>query len=239
MKLLPQFALGVCLLWSTTGLADNDAPKEVLRMGISGEFKVLYQGYLRFTQQLFKELGWELVPVELPTARTVYAANSGELDGDLFRVRQTAEQYPNLILVPTSFYTQQFFLYVFPEAQCPSPDHLEQIKMGRLLGAVVFDYFPEEIRRNLIDVPSLQSYLNMLGAGRLDAIPLSTELYNALHYAKGMTLKRCDDLAIFESTVHIFLHRKHEDKVAELDRLLQAHQKELESITIYEGLMKK
>ena len=58
----------------------------------------------RIEQQLktaYLQLGYKMRVQRLPAGRSLMMTNAGEFDGELFRIAEIAEQYPNLLQVPT------------------------------------------------------------------------------------------------------------------------------------------
>ncbi len=57
----------------------------------------------RVSQEAFRRVGVELRLVNLPSERSLMAANEGEVDGEGLRVAGLGEQYPNLVRVPERY----------------------------------------------------------------------------------------------------------------------------------------
>ena len=78
------------------------AAADALTLGRQAEDSLVSDISQRIVTEAIARAGLQLVFKRLPLPRSVEAANDGEIDGDLHRIREVVAQFPNLMLVPTA-----------------------------------------------------------------------------------------------------------------------------------------
>ena len=86
-----------CLVNSTT-LART--PERLVFSGIEGS--VNSEISMQVLERAYQQLGIAVVYKPLPGERSLHTSNSGEVDGEVFRIANVSKKYTNLIQIPTS-----------------------------------------------------------------------------------------------------------------------------------------
>lgn len=55
--------------------------------------------------EAYRRLGYDLKVYKMPASRSLFMANRGEVDGELFRVDNIDKAYPDLVKVPVDLYS--------------------------------------------------------------------------------------------------------------------------------------
>ncbi|KQP38892.1 ABC transporter substrate-binding protein [Pseudorhodoferax sp. Leaf274] len=117
----------------------------------------------------FERLGIRHEFVRLPLLRLLEMANEGQLDGDIGRIRDVAERYANLRLVPTPICQADVAMY----GRSPGFDKLSRADIASLrIGIVrgVFLLSKHTRAMNVVEAQNFESMAAMLAGGRIDAV---------------------------------------------------------------------
>jgi len=98
MRRIVLFLIAVSLVW----LASARAESPVLTIS-SNNTPMDRLALQELSREALRRLGYELNLVNLPSERSLVAANAGEVDGEGLRVPGLQQQYPNLIQIPERF----------------------------------------------------------------------------------------------------------------------------------------
>ncbi|ABC30833.1 hypothetical protein HCH_04123 [Hahella chejuensis KCTC 2396] len=218
-------ALSVLWLWTcamTSAYAAPDA-REVLRIGANDEIAQLYAPYQKFVEAAFQDTPWRIEWVNLPLARSIRAANEGSIDGDFIRIKDVTEIYSNLVAVPWPLNRQRFYLFIPTTLDCPDTSNIDKLVVGKLLGISAYDHFPENIKRNMVFSPNLESYVNMAMAHRIDGIAITDDHYKKISKKFDVDLKKCSDHMLYEAVTYMMLNIKHRDKIPRIVEAFSKH----------------
>ncbi|MDX1802274.1 MAG: hypothetical protein R3303_15185, partial [Marinobacter sp.] len=92
-KMITSFLLGLWLCTPPASWADELVFSSIEKTPIT----LLAE---RLLSRAYRELGYTIRLVFMPSRRALMVANSGRVDGELFRVAGVERAFPNLIAVP-------------------------------------------------------------------------------------------------------------------------------------------
>ncbi|MFC0118089.1 hypothetical protein [Pseudoalteromonas xiamenensis] len=115
----------------------------------------------------YRNLGIDVKIVDFNHRSALVAANEGELDGQLARIEQVGDIYPNLIRVP-------FSLYAF---NLQALKHCKKCALNDLKSLVITEGYPvmenylqhHPFSGNLVRVKKISTQLNLLSQQKVDA----------------------------------------------------------------------
>jgi polar amino acid transport system substrate-binding protein len=170
--------------------------------------------------QAFERAGIELKVARLPLLRSIESANLGETDGDMMRIADVAERYPNLVRVPTPLARADVVLYVRAGATQHLPrEQLGKLSVGYTRGTFILMKHAGGLRT--VEVGSVDQVFNMLAAGRIDAgLATYLDAEQALQRLELGEVVRWAQVWASEP-VHLFLHRSRAQWVPVIDAALQ------------------
>ena len=66
---------------------------------------------IRVIEEAYRRLGMSMAVNYLPGERSLYSANNGEMDGELYRRLGMERDYPNLIILPVPLLTYEIVIF--------------------------------------------------------------------------------------------------------------------------------
>ena len=187
--------------------------------------------------QAFERAGIELKVARLPLLRSLAFANLGETDGDMMRIADIVDRYPNLVRVPTPVAHADVVLYVRAGTthQLP-PEQLGKLSVGYTRGTFILLKHATGLR--MVEVVSVDQVFSMLAAGRIDAgLATYLDAEQALQRLElGEVVRGAQVLA--SEPVYLFLHRSRAQWVPVIDAALQQMAREGVVERIYRDVSK-
>lgn len=204
------------LLISHTALAKSEQILFFSALG-DGPKYVLKEAYSRLNIAIKVKL--------MSGERALWMANEGIADGDLIRIANIHQRYPNLLMVPTPvFFIEQVAFtkkIVFPVNgwESLSPYHI-----GTIIGMKVVEDATKGM--NVVTFSSYQQVLQSVHNGQTDIGVLPR--INTLMEIKKLQLTDINILepSIMSIPLYHYLHNKHKDLLPKLEQVLQTMEKE-------------
>lgn len=172
--------------------------------------------------EAFRRLGLEFKLVNLPSERSLHAANQGEVDGEGLRVAGLAAQYPNLVQVPERFLGVSFVAF----AKDPSIridqgwDSLKPYSVAHIIGWKMFEANAVAARVvNKVDKP--EQLFRMLEGDRVQLALYTRADGQTLLRSLGMRDIVALSPALKDVDLYLYLHRRHEALVPRLAQVLR------------------
>jgi hypothetical protein len=176
----------------------------------------------RIADRLFSLAGACAEILSMPNNRLAAMTDSGELDGEAFKVSTYVDQHPVLTAVPTPVYSFAGNLY-WPGGT--GEPHGQEIIVGVMLGQL----WPKEAaaRNDLstFDVRSYDQMIEMTHSGRLQGFIMAAEAFSVFRprydFLEGYKTKQ-----VAEVPLHLVVAKGHLDLVPALDqavKTLKAH----------------
>lgn len=129
----------------------------------------------QFSQALLNEaytrLGIPVDFIDVPFGRSLIESNRGVLAGEIARVLQVTEQFPNLVTVPYVLFDTEVYLYI-NQQQCKNCT-LENVKsLAFVRGSLIVEDLLKQLpaSRRVISSGTLESTKNLFLYKRVDAV---------------------------------------------------------------------
>lgn len=212
-------------LISLIGFSQVAAAREIVVSTFSGPSELVLSAETCM-REAYRRLGHSLRVIRFPGERSLITANSGLVDGELFRVSGIDNLYSNLSRIPLPIFTIE--MVVFTKEKFFQVDGWKSLKpytigYRRGLKAIEFnlsaDYQAES-------ATTYEQVFLMLDTGRFDiAIGSRTSGMQMIHRLK------IDDISILEppldsTKIYHYLHVKNKDLIESLTRVLEQMEKE-------------
>lgn len=174
------------------------------------------------SQEAFQRLGIEFKLVNLPSERSLVAANQGEIDGEGLRVAGLGAQYPNLIQVPERYIGISFVAFA-KDATINLDNGWDSLKPYRVAFITGWKMFEANAAGakviNKVDKP--EQMFRMLDSGRID-LALYTRT-DGVALARSLGLMSIAPLfpALKDVEMFLYLNKKHEALVPRLAKALR------------------
>jgi polar amino acid transport system substrate-binding protein len=173
--------------------------------------------------EAYQQLGIKVHIEQFPSKRSLLMSNTGQVDGEVCRVKGIEKEYSNLLRVPVTL--QSFDAVVFTKKQGLSIlgwDDLQPYRIGLMRGAVLAHQLTKGM--SVHSGSTLEQLLLMLEMDRLDVI--ITERNMGLHVIKQLQL---EGITIIEPPLITFnsyhyVHKQHAALIPNLVKVLQKMQ---------------
>jgi len=206
----------------------TEPPLKTITLSTSLTAKPMHERGIPSVNQLyrsFEALGYRLEVVFHPSLRSLTLANTGLVDGELGRPAAIAYQYSNLLKSDLAFSRIEAGVYTLGDRATKSwrsPD-IKVLGLGR--GSIFLSSAMQTELQNarLQLTSSADQGLQMLNAGRLDAMLLSRMEFEALSLQRPRLTKKLIKLPPELPTVpiYIYLHKRHKDLLPDLTEQLR------------------
>lgn len=189
-------------------------------------------------KQAYQRLGLDLVVKKLPGERSLYSANNGETDGELYRKIGMERDYPNLMIVPVPLLTYEIVIFTqAAEFVVNGWESLRPFVIGYVKGIKIIEQNTDGMRVEHA-ATMRQAFLKM-NLGRTDIVVANRAsglaVLKELHMNDVRVLK--PSLASF--AVFHYLHKKHEDLVPKLTAALKQMQNDKTIENMQKEVMRK
>ena len=170
-------------------------------------------------RKAYSKLGIKIKYRPLPGERALRVANSGKVDGEVFRIANVQKRYKNLIQVPTQINTLPAVAYTKnKEIKIDGWASLKPYRIGIQVGIKFAERGTRAMNPTRVDTN--EQLFKMLDSGRIDiAIAAQT---NGLKAIKKIKAKQIYSLAppIDEFPLYHYLHKKNSHLVKKLNAIL-------------------
>jgi polar amino acid transport system substrate-binding protein len=206
-----------------SGFTPSTSQSETLIIGLSEETHEFDNSSTRVLEGAFENLPYDLQWSVEPMARSIVAANRGELDGDYFRQPGAVKNFNNLIQVPTPIRVLSYWYVTDKNNVCPNPSDFAKSSMVGLLGAMFFYEVEKTLNIKINFADSLKSMMLMIKNQRVDATVLSAHSIPIFEQRYDVQLKTCGEKPIFVKSVFLYLHKKHAAKVKDIGKAIREY----------------
>jgi hypothetical protein len=136
MKALALIVLG-CLL---SGAAETQTTQRHLVLSYVTYPQV--ELYVEFMSNIYRELGYSVKTIPTPSTRGLKLLSEGEVDADVIRLKQTALNYPNTIIVEPALKIGKVALLCSKNVKCD--ESVLQDKDVTILSADTIDFYLQD-----------------------------------------------------------------------------------------------
>lgn len=174
----------------------------------------------RLLSRAYDQLGYTINVRYMPSRRALVMANSGRVDGELFRVAGVERAFPNLIAVPYPLIRGRLMVVTLDQNLTDwSPALLARSVVGVRRGIIVAERAADGMQTILFN--DFEQMLELLKAGRID-VGLVSEVegvssMTAAQQAQVTILKR----PLSAYTLYHYLNHKHRELVQPLAAVFQ------------------
>lgn len=176
-------------------------------------------------REAYRRLGLKLVVEQLPGERSLVQANSGQLDGELYRKTGMDREYPNLVVVPVVLMTYEIVIFSqTTEFVVTGWESLRPFTIGFVRGIKIIQENTRDMK--VEPVATMQQAFQKMTMGRTDIVVGNR--ISGLAVVQSLQLK---DVRILQPSlasfpVYHYLHKKHEALVPKLAAVLRQVQAE-------------
>lgn len=195
------------------------AQPQVVRIGRTDYVSPLSDIEERVLGDAFGRIGVRCTFVPIPLLRLIEMANDGQVDGDIGRIPEVADRYPNLIRVPTPICQTDVAVYGrTADFAKRTRSEIAAMNLGIVRGVFVLSKHTRGMKA--IEVQNFEAITNMMANQRIDAavaIYLDTEVQLQNRHVPEMV--RWPYLWASEP-LHFLLHKSHAALVPRLEEVL-------------------
>jgi len=175
-------------------------------------------------KEAYNKLGFSVEYRPLPGERALRTANAGEVDGEIFRIRNIEKKYKNLIPIPTPINVLEGVVFSKnPNLKIKSWEQLADMNIGIQVGIK----FAERATKNMsrITVDSNEQLFKMLDSNRVDVAIVA--LTNGLKSIIDLKLAgiHATSPPIEQFPLYHYLHKKNKALVARVNKIIQDMEK--------------
>jgi len=216
-KLFLNLIVGFLLCYNVIAQAEN----KLIFSGISGA--VNSDISMRVLSEAYKEIGFDVKFLPLPGERALRASNSGETDGEVFRIANVQKRYKNLIPVPTPINVLEGIVFTKNKnIKVNGWNSLKPYRIGIQVGIKFVERGTKGMNRTIVD--SNEQLFRMLNAGRIDiAVVAYTNGVKAIKKL-GVDGIKANKPAVQVYPLYHYLNTKHSSLVNKLDAVLKKMQ---------------
>lgn len=173
--------------------------------------------------EIYEQAGAIMIVRAYPPKRSPFLANSGVIDGELYRTKEaiSKEKFPNLVRLPIRNWTVKFSAFTNLE---PFPVNgwksLSSYKIGSMKGIFIVEKKTKGMVR--ISTDTLPAIVKMMNLGRVDVIvlPEIDGLFALSLLNLNQEIKLLQPSLEAIPTYH-FLHKKHQNLIKRLTKVME------------------
>ena len=186
-----------------------------LRMGADDATKVYYPVIRKILQEA--DIDSELNV--MPGGRSISIANSGELDGEIWRIKAIQNENSNLIPVPTPIYFIKFWAYYLNDGTViQKEEDLRGKTIGVMRGAVVTENYLKNLDAEIIRAKNPAIMVELLERRRVDIVLGTWRFPNRMNQAGNVGKL---EAPVITEPIYIWLHKKHRDLIPAIDAVIR------------------
>lgn len=180
-------------------------------------------GYLDLIlKEAFKRAMFEAHIQMMPAERCLQDSNAGVSDGEIGRIRQMSQFYPNLVIVDEPILESRDFVAFSKNYEFPTPDwkSLQPYHVGIVRGWKIMETNVTDVR-SLIKMESTRSLFKLLKNDRADVV-LNARI-DGLYAAKqiGMENVKVMEPPLASLDLYLFMHKKNAWAIPKLEAALR------------------
>jgi len=170
----------------------------------------------------YQKLGYRIQVQRLPAGRSLMMANAGDFDAELFRIAEVAQQYPQLLRVPTPLERINLFAFVKRDAT-KSLSAWQQdttLRIAYVRGFKMAENY--SFAGKAMPVNTVNQAVQMLLQGKVDVLLEDPESVasTTIELSPDGMLQQLPSILATADLFH-FIHKKHEALLAPLAASLQ------------------
>ena len=203
--------LAAILLWR------EGQAEECLKIGVASG-AVSTAAVARITDRLFTVAGSCAEILTMPNNRLAAMTDSGDLDGEAFKVTGYLDQHPALVEVPTPVYAYAGDLY-WPQGAA------EPWGQDSMVGVMLGQIWPRNAAKEhdlaVFEVRSYDQMVEMTRTGRLQGFMMAPEAFEQLRLRYDF-LAGYQSRQVAEIPLHLMISKRRADLLPALDQAIRA-----------------
>lgn len=172
---------------------------------------VIQQQALDFLTPIYQRLGIKLKTSTLPSKRSLSFSNQGQLDGELLRIHNIDNAYPDLIAVPITLYEIHAYAYTINgKTNFKEASEVLKFTVGINRGIEWEENFASQFPHNISKIDGTKRKFKFLSLGRVSYVISSEQRAKEIieqHYSND-NIKRVLPMLPKVNLIH-YLHKKH------------------------------
>ncbi len=169
-------------------------------------------------RQAYRQLNIDIEIIPLPAERSIRVADSGELDGELYRISGMTRYYPNLQMIPVPVnYLEAAVFTLQPQQQISSWEQLKPLKVAVRRGVKFSERATQDMTVEIAD--SNHQLFQMLLAKRADVVVIAH--LNGLELIKRKKLKGIYKAGVIDRyPLYHYINNRHQRLIPAIQRAL-------------------
>ena len=186
----------------------------VLAVGVDPEQPYLSK-QVKFLKEVLETLDYELEVQQFQSALCLELSNSGQVDGEIWRIKGLDTEYQNLTRVPVAIWSHPELAFVKKDIELDGWQSLAPYRVAFRVGTKVVENNIQGIVKNQVPLGTIDEGFELLAKGEVDvvisdnivgSVLLESEKYKRSGIAQ--IVKPLDTALLFT-----YLHKKHSDFV--------------------------
>jgi polar amino acid transport system substrate-binding protein len=170
--------------------------------------------------EAFFRAGYQLKIETLPAERSIVSANHGTLDGDLFRVEGLSAHFPNLIQSGEPIFKSFYSAFSVKTIEgFTGLNSLSNYRIGIVRGHKILENHTEGMNRQLVN--NATELFERLEIGSFDIVLMNKMGAESVLKELNITSVNALEPPILTRNIHFYMHRSHEDVLAQIDQALR------------------
>jgi polar amino acid transport system substrate-binding protein len=206
--------LASCSTSDTTG-------KLVLVSGVDPEHLYLRK-QIRFLEEVLKSLNYELEVQKHQSAECFELSNSGQVDGEMWRIRGVDAEYKNLVRIPVSLWSHPELAFVKKDIELKGWESLAPYRVAFRAGTKVVENNIKGIVEKQVPLDTIDEAFRRLAIGEVDVV-VSDNIVGTLllesEKFQGSGI-RVIEKPLDSALLFTYLHKKHSHLVPRLAKAI-------------------
>lgn len=180
----------------------------------------------RILKRAYSQMGIKIEIYPMPGERALFSSNNGQVDGELFRIKDIHKKYNNLIMIPVpiNYLIGRAFTKNFKKFLINGPNSFKGYKVGIHRGTKFAENYTKNISRSFVN-KNIQLF-KKLKFNRID-FAIVAELNGIKEMAKlGHKDIVALDPPVVKKKLYHYLHKRNSSLVPKLTSILKALKKE-------------
>ena len=174
-------------------------------------------------QKAYQNLGIKLDIIHVPVGRSLLLANSGEVDGEVSRIKKVASDYTNLIRIPVPINYVDIRMFTYNKKLLSHDQGISRFyRIGCIKGVVLSEKIIKQLNETCHTVTGFKQAIGLLNKNKIDVLilPLTVGLYfkdTDLQFSSSYYGKTLGTEPLYH-----YLHKKHFELVPKLTEQLKS-----------------
>ncbi len=147
----------------------DTSQKLVLVVGVNPEHPYLSK-QVRFLEEVLETLDYELEVQQFQSAHCLELSNSGQVDGEIWRIKGVDTEYQNLVRVPVALWSHPELAFVKRDIELDEWKSLAPYRVAFRVGTKVVENNIQDIVRDQVPLDTIDEGFELLAKGEVDVV---------------------------------------------------------------------